>query len=88
MSGPTLIAAASAAIAAIGEAGGSANTIALSPTAYAAEMSAVDANGRLIHEAGLDRLLGLGVVKVPTVLTPRCSTTGAAVTWFWVRTRP
>lgn len=70
VSGPTLIAAASAAIAAIGEAGGSANTIALSPTAYAAEMSAVDANGRLIHEAGLDRLLGLSIVQVPGLDPP------------------
>ena len=28
-------------------------------------MSAIDANGRLIHAAGLDRLLGLSIVQVP-----------------------
>ena len=72
VSGPTLIAAASAAIAAIGEAGGQADTIALSPTAYAAEMSATDSTGQLIHPAGLDRFLGLSIVQVPGLEPALC----------------
>ena len=59
VSGATLTAAAGAAIAAIGEAGGSADTIAMSPTVYADELVAVDANGRPIHPDGLDALAGL-----------------------------
>ncbi len=70
VTGPTLIAAAGAGIAAIGEKGGQADTIALSPTAYVTEMTAVDANGRLIHEGGLDTLAGLSIVQVPGLETP------------------
>ena len=65
VSGPSLTMAAGAAIAAIGESGGSANTIALSPTAYVAELTATDANGRPIHEDGLDNVAGLSIVQVP-----------------------
>ncbi len=70
VSGPTLIAAAGAGIAAIGERGGQADTIALSPTAYVAELVAVDANGRLVHEDGLDTLAGLSIVQVPGLADP------------------
>ena len=70
VSGPTLLAAAAAAIAAIGERGGQADTLALSPTAYASEMTAVDANGRPIHEDGLDTLAGLSIVQVPGLTDP------------------
>ena len=65
VTGPTLTAAAGAAIAAIGEAGGQADTIALSPTAYAAELTAVDSTGRPIHPDGLADLAGLRIVQVP-----------------------
>jgi HK97 family phage major capsid protein len=65
VSGPTLIGAAGAAIAAIGEAGGAASTIALSPTAYAAELTAVDSTGRLLHPDGLADVAGLSIVQVP-----------------------
>ena len=68
--GATLLAAAGAGIAAIGEKGGQADTIALSPTAYADEMTAVDANGRPIHEDGLDTLAGLSIVQVPGLDPP------------------
>ena len=70
MSGPTLIAAAGAAIAAIGEAGGTADTIAMSPTAYAAELTATDADGRLVHPDGLTDLIGLDIVQVPGLDPP------------------
>jgi HK97 family phage major capsid protein len=70
VAGETLNEAAAAAIAAIGEAGGQASTIALSPTDYAAELSAVDTTGRLLHPDGLSGgLLGLSIVQVPA-LTP------------------
>ncbi len=65
VSGPTLIGAAGAAIAAIGEAGGAASTIAMSPTAYAAELTATDDLGHLIHPDGLTDLAGLSIVQVP-----------------------
>ena len=68
--GATLLAAAGAGIAAIGEKGGVADTIALSPTAYADEMTAVDSNGRPIHEDGLDTLAGLRIVQVPGLDPP------------------
>ena len=64
VSGATLIAAAGAAIAAIGEAGGSADTIALSPTAYADELVRSDDHGQLVHPDGLPDLLGLTAVAV------------------------
>jgi HK97 family phage major capsid protein len=70
VSGATLIAAAGAAIAAIGEAGGQADTIALSPTAYAAELTATDADGRLVHPDGLPDLFGLRIVQVPALDPP------------------
>ena len=68
--GPTLIAAAGAAIAAIGEAGGTTDTIAMSPTVYAAELTATDADGRLVHPDGLPDLLGLNIVQVPGLDPP------------------
>ena len=67
--GPSLIGAAGAAIAAIGEAGGQASTIAMSPTTYAAELTATDDLGHLIHPDGLADLAGLAIVQVPG-LTP------------------
>jgi HK97 family phage major capsid protein len=70
VSGATLIAAAGAGIAAIGEAGGTADTIAMSPTMYAAELTARDADGRLIHPDGLPDLLGLEIVQVPALDPP------------------
>lgn len=70
VSGPTLIAAAGAAIAAIGEQGGTADTIAPSPTAYAAELTATDADGRLVHPDGLPDLFGLRIVQVPALDPP------------------
>ena len=68
--GPSLIAAAGAAIAAIGEAGGTCDTIAVSPTVYAAELTATDADGRLVHPDGLPDLLGLNIVQVPGLDPP------------------
>ena len=70
VTGSTLTAAAGAAIAAIGEAGGVPNTICLSPTAYAAELTAADATGRLLHPDGLPDLLGLTIVQVPALADP------------------
>ena len=70
VSGPTLIAAAGAAIAAIGEAGGQASTVALSPTDYAAELTAADTTGRLLHPDGLTDLAGLSIVQVPGLDPP------------------
>jgi Phage capsid family len=70
VSGATLTAAAGAAIAAIGEAGGAADTIALSPTAYVEELTATDSNGRPIHEDGLDGFLGLSIVQSPGLDVP------------------
>lgn len=70
VTGPTLVAAASTAMAEIGEAGGTANTIALSPTAYAAEMSRTDDLGHLVHPDGLTDLLGLRPVQVPALSPP------------------
>jgi HK97 family phage major capsid protein len=70
VSGPTLIAAAGAAIAAIGEAGGTTSTIAMSPTVYAAELTATDVDGRLVHPDGLPDLIGLDIVQVPGLDPP------------------
>ena len=70
VTGPTLTAAAGVAIAAIGEAGGGPNTVALSPTAYAAELTATDTAGRPIHPDGLDTIAGLRIVQVPGLATP------------------
>ncbi len=70
VTGATLTDAAGAAIAAIGEAGGTCNTIALSPTAYAAELTATDSTGRLLHPDGLDDFLGLSIVQVPALVDP------------------
>lgn len=72
VSGPTLTAAAATAIAEIGEAGGAADTIALSPTAYAAEMAREASDGQMVHPGGLDTLLGLGIVQVPALAGPLC----------------
>lgn len=69
VSGPTLIAAAGVAIGEIGEAGGQPDTIALSPTAYAAELTRTDDLGHLVHPDGLPDLIGLNIVQVPG-LTP------------------
>jgi HK97 family phage major capsid protein len=68
--GPNLIDAVGAGIAAIGEKGGTANTIALSPTAYAAELTSRDAEGRLMHPNGLPDLLGLKIVQVADLDQP------------------
>ena len=68
--GETLTAAAGAAIAAIGEAGGVPDTICLSPTAYAAELTATDVTGRLQHPDGLPNLLGLAIVQSPGLAKP------------------
>jgi HK97 family phage major capsid protein len=68
--GTTLIAAAGAAIAAIGEAGGTTSTIAMSPTVYAAELTATDVDGRLVHPDGLTDLIGLDIVQVPGLDPP------------------
>jgi Phage capsid family len=70
VTGPTLTAAAGAAIASIGEAGGGCDTIALSPTAYAAELVATDADGRLHHPDGLTAVAGLQIVQVPGLDSP------------------
>ena len=70
VTGPTLIAAAGAAIAAIGEAGGTTDTIAVSPTVYAAELIATDVDGRLVHPDGLPDLIGLDIVQVPGLDPP------------------
>jgi HK97 family phage major capsid protein len=67
VTGPTLIAAAGAAIGAIGEAGGQASTIAMSPTAYAAELTRTDDLGNLVHPNGLPDLVGLDIVQVPAL---------------------
>lgn len=68
--GATLIAAAGAGIAEIGEAGGVTDTIALSPTAYAAELVRSDDLGHLVHPDGLPDLLGLKIVQVPGLADP------------------
>jgi HK97 family phage major capsid protein len=70
VSGPTLIDAVGAGIAAIGEKGGTANTVALSPTAYAAELTSRDGEGRLMHPNGLPDLLGLRIVQVADLDQP------------------
>ena len=71
VSGPTLIAAAGAAIAAIGEAGGTTSTIAMSPTVYAAELTRHRRpDGRLVHPDGLPDLIGLDIVQVPGLDPP------------------
>jgi HK97 family phage major capsid protein len=70
VTGATLIAAVGAAIAAIGEAGGRTDTVAMSPTAYAAELTATDVDGRLIHPDGLPDLLGLRIVQSPGLVDP------------------
>ena len=70
VTGTTLLDATGAAIAAIGEAGGTANTIALSPTEYAAELTSRDSQGRLMHPDGLPDVLGLTIVQVPALTPP------------------
>jgi HK97 family phage major capsid protein len=70
VSGPTLIDAVGAGIAAIGEKGGAANTIALSPTQFAAELTSRDGEGRLMHPNGLPDLLGLRIVQVADLDQP------------------
>ena len=71
MTGPTLIAAAGAAIAAIGEAGGTTDTIAMSPTVYAAELTRHRRpDGHLVHPDGLPDLIGLDIVQVPGLDPP------------------
>jgi HK97 family phage major capsid protein len=72
VTGASLIEATGKAMAAIGEAGGTADTIALSPTAYVAELTATDAEGRLVHPDGLPDLFGLSIVQVPGLATPLC----------------
>lgn len=70
---PTLTAAVGLAIAGIGEAGGAPDTLALSPTAYAAELTRSDSEGHLVHPDGLgDGFLGLQIVQVPGLEVPLC----------------
>ncbi len=64
VTGPNLIDAVGAGLAQIGEKGGTADTIALSPTSYAAELTSRDGEGRLMHPNGLPDLLGLRIVQV------------------------
>ncbi len=68
--GTTLTAAAGTAIAEIGEAGGQANTIAMRPTAYAAELTREDDLGHLVHPDGLPDFLGLRIVQSPGLASP------------------
>lgn len=68
--GPSLISAVGAAIAEVGEAGGQVNTLALSPTAFAAELTSVDPGGNLRHPDGLTDLAGLRLVQVPGLEDP------------------
>jgi HK97 family phage major capsid protein len=70
VTGATLLAAAGAAIASIGEKGGQADSIALSPTMYSAELTAVDTTGRPIHPGGLPELAGLRIIQVPDLGPP------------------
>lgn len=66
-SGPSLTAATGAAIAEIGEKGGTCDTIAMSPTTYAGELTREDDTGRLVHPDGLPDFLGLNIVQVPAI---------------------
>ena len=68
--GASLTEATGKAIAAIGEAGGTTNTIALSPTVYAAELTRQDDLGHLVHPDGLPDFLGLKIVQVPALASP------------------
>ena len=70
VAGTTLTAATGTAIAEIGEAGGQANTIAMRPTAYAAELTREDDLGHLVHPDGLPDFLGLRIVQSPGLLSP------------------
>lgn len=70
--GPTLIAAVGAAIAEVGEAGGTVNTLALSPTDYAAELTSVNGQGDIRHPDGMTDLAGLQLVQVPGLEQPIC----------------
>lgn len=70
VAGATLTAATGAAIAAIGEAGGRTDTIAMSPTVYAAELVREDDLGHLVHPQGLPDFLGLNIVQVPALDDP------------------
>jgi hypothetical protein len=63
--GASLWEAASAAAAEIGEDGGTADTIALSPTAAAAEASKVGTDGHPLYPNGMTQMHGLKVVQVP-----------------------
>jgi HK97 family phage major capsid protein len=72
VTGATLTEATGKAIAAIGEAGGTANTIAMSPTVYAAELTRADDAGRPVHPDGLPDFLGLTIVQVPALASPLC----------------
>ena len=76
VTGPTLIAAAGAGIAAIGEKGGQADTIALSPTAYVdrddrrRRQRAADPRGRARHAGRADHRAGAGPRPAPGVRRP------------------
>ena len=68
--GASLTEATGKAIAAIGEAGGTTSTIAMSPTIYAAELTRQDDLGHLVHPDGLPDFLGLAIVQVPALASP------------------
>jgi HK97 family phage major capsid protein len=68
--GSTLTGATGKAIAEIGEKGGSANTIAMSPTVYVDELTREDDTGRPVHPDGLPDFLGLSIVQVPALASP------------------
>ena len=86
VAGTTLTAATGTAIAEIGEAGGQANTIAMRPTAYAAELTREDDLGHLVHPDGCPTSSGCGSCRSPA-WRARSSTTRAGATWCWARTR-
>ncbi len=54
----------------IGEAGGTANIVAVSPTLYATTAAVVGSDGHPVYPAGIASLLGLTPVQVPGLTTP------------------
>jgi HK97 family phage major capsid protein len=69
-SGSGLLGATAAAIGAIGDAGGTATTLAISATMLAAENSKVGASGVLTYPAGFAAAVGLAPVTVPGLSQP------------------
>lgn len=71
VTGPTLTAAIAAAMADMGEAGGTPSHVALSPSDAIAEATRTDAQDRPLHEGGrLETLFGLNIVRVPGLEQP------------------